>query len=149
MKEKARDVMVAELWGDIRKALLFARFVRAFRDGWVWLALLLGGIGLCFSDPAMPPLSRLAFAAITEELTYRVLIQSQMERWLPGRRGLFTYGMLLTSALFALTHLLSQPPVMAMLTFFPSLVFGVLWTRHRSLWLCAAVHFWYNLAFFL
>ena len=57
--------------------------------------------------------------------------------------------MLLASALFALSHLPTHTPLMAALTFFPSLTFGALWTRHRSLWLCAAVHFWYNLLFFL
>ena len=88
-------------------------------------------------------------AAVTEELAYRALLQRQLEQCVPGKWGLFTGGMLMTSALFALSHLPTHTPLMAALTFFPSLAFGALWTRHRSLWLCAAVHFWYNLLFFL
>ena len=83
------------------------------------------------------------------QYSLRALLQRQLEQCVPGKWGLFTGGMLLTSALFALSHLPTHTPLMAALTFFPSLAFGALWTRHRSLWLCAAVHFWYNLLFFL
>lgn len=137
-----------EVWRDIRESLGRGRFVGSFRDRWVWLAFLLGGIGLLFPSGGLPPLWRLAFAAMTEELAYRALLQRQLEQCVPGKWGLFTGGMLLTSALFALSHLPTHTPLMAALTFFPSLAFGALWTRHRSLWLCAAVHFWYNLLFF-
>ena len=119
-----------EVWREIRESLDIGRFVGSFRDRWVWLAFLLGGIGLLFPSGGLPPLWRLAFAAMTEELAYRALLQRQLEQCVPGKWGLFT-------------------PLMAALTFFPSLAFGALWTRHRSLWLCAAVHFWYNLLFFL
>ena len=37
--------------------------------------------------------------------------------------------------------------LMAALTFFPSIGIGILWSRHRSLWLCFAVHAWYNMLF--
>ena len=108
-----------EVWREIRESLDIGRFVGSFRERWVWLAFLLGGIGLLFPSGGLPPLWRLAFAAMTEELAYRALLQRQLEQCMPGKWGLFTGGMLLTSA------------------------------RHRSLWLCAAVHFWYNLLFFL
>lgn len=140
---------MGEIWREVQRALSCTRFFRAWRDGWVWLAFLLGGIGLLFPAPATPPLWRLAFAAFTEELAYRTLLQAQLERCIPERWKDLTGGMLLASLLFALSHLVTQPPLMAMLTFFPSLVFGMLWTRHGSLWLCAAVHFWYNLLFFI
>lgn len=138
-----------KLWRDIRESLSIGRFTGSFRDRLVWLAVLLGGIGLLFPAGNMPPLWRLASAALTEELAYRALLQRQLEQCVPGAWGPFTGGMLLASALFALSHLPTHSPLMAALTFFPSLVFGSLWTRHRSLWLCAAVHFWYNLLFFL
>ena len=140
---------MAELWRNIRDSLGARRFVRAFGDGWVWLAFLLGVVGLPFQEGTMPPLWRLASVALTEELAYRVLLQQQLEQMMKGRWGVFTAGCLLASAVFALSHLPTHTPLMAGLTFFPSLAFGALWTRHRSLWLCAALHFWYNLAFFL
>lgn len=140
---------MAELWRSIRDSLGARRFVRGFGDGWFWLALLLGVAGLPFQGGVMPPPWRLASVAITEELAYRVLLQQQLEQMVKGRRGLFTAGCLLASVVFALSHLPTHPPIMAGLTFFPSLAFGAIWTRHRSLWLCAVLHFWYNLAFFL
>ena len=138
-----------EVWADIRGSLDRRRFFGSFRDRWVWLAFLIGGIGLLFPAGGIPPLWRLAFAAVTEELAYRALLQRQLEQCVPGKWGLFTGGMLMASALFALSHLPTHTPLMAALTFFPSLAFGALWTRHRSLWRCAAVQFWYNILFFL
>ena len=140
---------MAELWRGIRDSLGAGRFARAFGDGWVWLAILLGAVGVPFQGGPMPPVWRLASVAITEELAYRVLLQQQLEQCVTGRRGPFSAGGLLASAVFALSHLPTHTPLMALLTFFPSLAFGALWTRHRSLWLCAALHFWYNLIFFL
>ena len=117
---------------------------------WVWLAFLLGGIGLLFPSGGLPPLWRLAFAAMTEEFGASAPCSSvSLSDACLANGGCFTGGMLLTSALFALSHLPTHTPLMAALTFFPSLAFrGPSGTRHRSLWLCAAVHFWYNLLFF-
>ena len=99
-----------EVWREIRESLDIGRFVGSFRDRWVWLAFLLGGIGLLFPSGGLPPLWRLAFAAMTEELAYRALLQRQLEQCVPGKWGLFTGGMLLTSALFALSHLPTHTP---------------------------------------
>ncbi len=35
-----------EVWREIRESLDIGRFVGSFRERWVWLAFLLGGIGL-------------------------------------------------------------------------------------------------------
>lgn len=140
---------MAEIWGGLRAALDAGRFAAAFRDRWVWAALALGAVGLPFSPGPMPPFWRLILTAVTEEIAYRALLQEQLEQMLPGRRGSLTAGTLIASGIFALSHLPTHTPIMACLTFFPSLAFGALWTRHRSLWLCAAVHCWYNMAFFL
>ena len=56
-----------EVWREIRESLDIGRFVGSFLDRWVWLAFLLGGIGLLFPSGGLPPLWRLAFAAMTEE----------------------------------------------------------------------------------
>ena len=144
----------AEAAEDVLGSLRPERLRRAWRDGWTGLAFALGLAGLCFDPGVAPPLWRVAFTALTEELTYRVLLQSQLERLVPGElrlscaRHTLSRGGLLASVLFALSHLAAQPPLMALLTFFPSVAFAVLWTRHRSLWLCAGLHFWYNGLFF-
>ncbi len=36
------------VWREIRESLDIGRFAGSFRDRWVWLAFLLGGIGLLF-----------------------------------------------------------------------------------------------------
>ncbi|HIW77642.1 MAG TPA: CPBP family intramembrane metalloprotease [Candidatus Bilophila faecipullorum] len=138
-----------DIWSGLGAALAPRRCVEALRDRWVWAALALGLAGLPFSPGPMPPFWRLVLTAMTEETVYRALLQEQLEQMLPGRRGPLTTGALIASAIFALSHLPTHTPLMACLTFFPSLIFGVLWTRHRSLWLCAAMHCWYNVAFFL
>lgn len=76
-----------EVWREIRESLDIGRFVGSFRDRWVWLAFLLGGIGLLFPSGGLPPLWRLAFAAMTEELAYRALLQRQLEQCVPGQMG--------------------------------------------------------------
>ena len=48
-----------EVWREIRESLDIGRFVGSFRDRWVWLAFLLGGIGLLFPSGGLPPLWRL------------------------------------------------------------------------------------------
>lgn len=143
------DMDMAGLWGGLRDSFGAGRFAAALRDTWTWAALALGCVGLPFAPGPMPAAWRLALAAITEELAYRALVQEQLEEMLPGRRGPCTAGNALASIIFALSHLPTHSPLMACLTFFPSLVFGALWTRRRSLWLCAAVHGWYNFLFFL
>ena len=148
MKQR-HDTAWRDIWSGLGAALAPGRCARAFCDRRVWAAVALGLAGLPFSPGAMPPFWRLALTALTEETAYRALLQDQLEQMLPGRRGPLTTGALIASAIFALSHLPTHTPLMACLTFLPSLVFGALWTRHRSIWLCAAMHCWYNVAFFL
>lgn len=147
--KRRHDAGWREVWDGLRASLDPGRGAAALRDSLVWAALALGLAGLPFSPGPMPPFWRLVLTALTEETAYRALLQEQLEQMLPGRRGPVTAGALIASAIFALSHLPTHTPLMACLTFFPSLVFGALWTRHRSLWLCAALHCWYNVAFFL
>ncbi|MFR0873932.1 MAG: hypothetical protein ACLSHC_04310 [Bilophila wadsworthia] len=43
-----------EVWREIRESLDIGRFVGSFRERWVWLAFLLGGIGLLFPSGGLP-----------------------------------------------------------------------------------------------
>ena len=136
---------------DLVRACALGRLRQALRDRRTWAAFALGGAGLFFSSGPMPPLWRLGGASLIEELTWRALLQGEAEARWPCRldsSGL-TYVNILISCLFAGAHSLTQPALMAALTFFPSLMLGMLWTLHGSLWLCAALHFWYNLVYFL
>ena len=109
-----------EVWREIRSRWTSAVLsARSGIGGSGWLSCS-GASGCCSLRAACPHCGGLAFAAMTEELAYRALLQRQLEQCVPGKWGLFTGGMLLTSALFALSHLPTHTPLMAALTFFPS-----------------------------
>lgn len=82
--------------------------------------------------------------AIPEELFHRGYLMSALEdRW-PAKYRVFgvPFGRaaLLSSALFAVGHLVSFANVARLATFFPSLVFAWLWRRSGSLWVPALFH---------
>jgi membrane protease YdiL (CAAX protease family) len=98
-------------------------------------------------DPApLAPLSeealgQLLVIALPEEAFYRGYLQKALDNaWPPKRRFLgapLGAGILVTSALFALGHLLTQPYVGRLAVFFPALLFG--WLRTRTGGIGAAV----------
>lgn len=124
------------------------RFLKALTDKWTWIAVAAGSIGFLFVPGPMPTVWRLLFSAFAEELAFRVLLQETIEEQWPLRIGVLTFGNGVVSLLFALAHLFTQFPTQALLTFFPSLMLGILWSRHHSLFLCWGVHVLYNLIFF-
>ena len=65
---------------------------------------------------------------VLEELVFRGLLQGALLRQAPlAKRSLgITPANVITSLLFALTHLLHQTPITAALVIFPSLIFGEL-----------------------
>ena len=94
--------------------------------------------------------ARLVFVyPILEEYIFRGWLQPAFDRHL-GRRvlPLVTVSNIVVSMLFALAHLIYHPPVMALATFFPSLVFGHLRDRYRHIAPCVALHVYYNAGYF-
>lgn len=85
-----------------------------------------------------------------EEAAFRAGLQQLLAELLPERVRLGPLGQanLLAAAAFALAHLVSHPPLWAGLVFLPALGFGLIWDRHRSLPLCALLHFLYNFLLF-
>ncbi len=89
--------------------------------------------------PARPPdlvnegLGQLLGVAFPEEAFYRGYLQSALDRaWPPRRRWLgapLGAGLWVSSALFAVGHLLTEPVPGRLAVFFPSLVFGFLRAR--------------------
>ncbi len=81
-----------------------------------------------------------------EEIVFRGGVQ----QWLLARQPsdcLISRANLSTSILFALAHLWQHNVAHALLVFWPSLVFGHLYERYRSLAAPIAVHSWYNLGY--
>lgn len=132
------------------------RLRRGLRDPWTVPLFLGGGIGLAvgpdtgFENLEVLPL--LMGKAFFEELTFRALAQQQLDKLCAARdwgwkKSPLTSGNICVSLLFALLHLQSQPLPAALSIFFPSLALGLAWTRSKSLWLCVALHIWYNVCY--
>lgn len=89
--------------------------------------------------------------ALLEELLFRGVLQETLDRSLFGRRriiGPLGWANLTVSLCFAGAHLFRQHPLWALLTFFPSLIFGMNWDRYRSVIPGTIVHFTYNFLLF-
>jgi len=89
---------------------------------------------------------------VLEEIVFRGVVQGELMRkpiFKASYAGI-TYANILTSLLFAITHLYSHPFVMAMLVFLPSLIFGYFRDRFDG-WLLPSMllHIYYNLGYFL
>ena len=84
---------------------------------------------------------------VLEELVFRGLIQGNLLRMpvLAKRFLVFTNANVFTSLLFAALHLIHQPIPMAVLIFFPSLIFGELRDRYGSTRPSIFMHAFYNL----
>ena len=87
---------------------------------------------------------------IVEEIVFRGLIQEYFNKQDVFKRKVFfaTLSNIATSGLFALSHLLNQELLWALLTFFPSLIFGYFKDRHHSLLPSISLHIIYNFGFF-
>ena len=83
---------------------------------------------------ALLAFSQLVVVAIPEELFFRGYLMERLEQVWPPTRALFGakvgWALLMSSALFALGHLLVIPNPQRLAVFFPALVFG--WMRART-----------------
>ena len=132
---------------ELARSLSFAPLFRGLSSPLFYLCSLLGFLGAFFPAPHLPwqaPLW-LITAPFLEELTWRAILQNELAILLPSSRFL-SLPNFITSAAFAGAHILVNPSLFAALTFFPSLIFGGIWTKFCSTWLCGILHLWYNLA---
>lgn len=137
------------LFKDLEAALSPGSFANSLKSPFFWLCFLAGFIALLLPVKSWPANDRawmqFALAPLLEELSWRALIQNELERyWQPA--FFISWANLLVSFLFGLSHFLINGSPAGMLTFFPSLVFGMVWTRFHSLWSCVTLHLWYNTA---
>ena len=88
--------------------------------------------------------------ALVEEIVFRWGLQYMLEGQF-SNRSIFlgiSWANVLTSLCFALMHAMYHPPLWALGTFFPSLIFGWVWTRYQSILPCWAIHWVYNVFYF-
>lgn len=137
---------------------------RLNRDLSFWAALLAGPFvwGLLAFDQAAAPdllwplqspqslLLPVLVYPVLEEMAFRGWLQGWLWRY-PGGRvqiGSISVANLLTSTLFAGSHLLHHPPFWALAIFVPSLVFGYFRDKYQRVVPSIILHSVYNLVWF-
>lgn len=93
--------------------------------------------------PVSEVLTQVLAVALPEEMFYRGYLQSELSRrWPPRSNGPFRglgLALVVTSAVFAIGHLVTVPHPARLAVFFPSLLFG--WLRSRTGGIGASVLF--------
>lgn len=142
LQRALRDMALAIAWAAVVLAVVLPPYWVGFR---LWWELQLGMLPeLHFTWPPEfvdTVLGQIVVIALPEEMFFRGYVQTQLDRAL-GRPLRFLgadigWGLVLTSALFALGHLATQFHVERLSVFFPSLLFG--WLRCRTGGVGAAV----------
>lgn len=94
-------------------------------------------------------LGQLLVIALPEEAFYRGYLQTSLERELGPKLSIFGtrigWGLVLTSAIFALGHLFTELNPARLAVFFPSLVFGFLRVRSKGIGASLTFHAMCNL----
>lgn len=85
-----------------------------------------------------PICEEIIFRGVVQGALIRNAILKKQMRWLPS------WANLATSVLFAVVHALVWSDYTGLLVFFPSLIFGEVYDRHKKLVICAVFHGWFN-----
>ena len=89
-------------------------------------------------------LSEVLLVAVPEEVFHRGYLMSALEaRWPPRHRLLgvrIGFGAVVSSAIFAVGHLVGDMRIDRLATFFPALLFAWIWRRSGSLWAAIIFH---------
>ena len=91
----------------------------------------------------------LIFVPFAEEYLFRGLFQSILFTKFSGSIYILSYANIITSITFSLSHIFYNDLLHSFLVFFPSLVFGVLYDRSRSIIPSFITHFVYNINIFI
>lgn len=124
---------------------------------WLFLALaplpfliLVAGTGLDINQLlSQEVLILVILYPLLEETIFRGIIQPAISIRIVGKTFLFSHANILTSVIFSLAHLVSHETVWAMAVFIPSLAFGLLKDRYKTLLAPIALHCYYNAGYFL
>ena len=84
-----------------------------------------------------------------EEIIFRGLLQPRIGIIYKQKIIKITLANLITSGIFALVHLFTHPAILALCTFFPSLIFGHSRERYKQLMPSIILHSSYNGGYFL
>ena len=91
----------------------------------------------------------LIFVPFVEEYLFRGLLQSMLLTRFSGSIYIVSYANIVTSIIFSLSHLFYNNLFHSFLVFFPSVVFGILYDRNRSIIPSFITHLVYNINIFI
>lgn len=135
-----RELGSAALWALLAGLVFLPAFAVGYQFWWQPRSsyhLVLG------ESPLSDLVTQVLAVALPEEMFYRGYLQSELERVWKSPQGPWTRGLsranLVTSAVFALGHLVTIPHPARLAVFFPSLAFG--WLRARTGGIGASVLF--------
>jgi membrane protease YdiL (CAAX protease family) len=140
-----REALVAVAYALAAAALIYPCFWIGFRIWWKVDGFQPAPLGPVLSDA----LGQLLVIALPEEAFYRGYLQTSLERDLGKSVSIFGarvgLGLLLTSAIFAFGHLLTELNPARLAVFFPSLIFGFLRARTGGIGASLVFHAMCNL----
>jgi membrane protease YdiL (CAAX protease family) len=135
-----RETAFALLWATAAAAILLPPFAMAYHYWWQ------PSKGFEFTPGSAPfseMVTHVVAVALPEEMFYRGYLQTELRQKWPSRHtGAFRdwdLALLVTSAVFALGHVVTIPHPARLAVFFPSLIFG--WLRYRTGGIGASVLF--------
>ncbi len=86
---------------------------------------------------------------LVEELFFRGILQPILSKKLHHRWGPISSANVVTSVIFVAAHFINHPPLWALATFFPSLLFGYVQERSGNVAAPIILHCSYNAGYFL
>ena len=134
---------------NIKNLFIDARFsllLLAPMPVWIYLYCV---NGISYRDTLMVFLTIGVLYPIAEEVLFRGLIQPFLSQRLSAKTSIISASNMITSALFSAAHLINHPPIWALATFIPSLIFGYTQERYKSLNAPIILHCSYNAGYFL
>jgi len=151
---EAGPLSAARLWRSMLGALGYALAAALIIYPCFWFGFRLWWkVGTFHPAPLGPVVSdalgQLLVIALPEEAFYRGYLQTALERELGAKLNVFGarigWGLVLTSAIFAIGHLFTELNPARLAVFFPSLVFGFLRVRSKGIGASVAFHAMCNL----
>ena len=140
-----RSALGALFYALAAALIIYPFFWFGFRIWWKVEAFHAAPLGPVVSDA----LGQLLVIALPEEAFYRGYLQTSLERDLGKTISIFGtrvgWGIVLTSAIFAVGHLFTELNPARLAVFFPSLVFGFLRARTRGIGASMTFHAMCNL----
>ena len=86
---------------------------------------------------------------LLEEIIFRGILQPFLSRFVRTSWSILSLANIITSTLFVSLHFISHPPLWALATFFPSVIFGYIQERTNNLLAPIILHCSYNAAYFV